>query len=521
MLNPQGLVSRVHRREHLRGPPRHAHHPAAVGGRARGHHPGHGHRPSPRTSASRCVFGDLTRSDLYIADEMFVCGTAAEVSAVNSVDDRADPVPRPDDHGHRRGVRQGRPGPGRPVQGLGRACAADEPPAAPAGALGRDLRHDAARRRPVRGHLAHRRRQAAGRRAARLARRAPGSRAATRRPTRRTRSSSGGPSPSCTSTTATLVAFGSTRRPPGKVDVDPTLRSAGRRRHVHGVHRRQVLGLPRHRGARHHARRGRGHGGGVGRVPEGRRPAGVLRRRALLRRLQGQPRVHPAGARGGGHQRRRLRSCCATPTAARCPTRCSASSARSRAYFGADQQLGIHTQNDTGCAVANSVAAVLGGATQLQGTINGYGERTGNANLMTCIPNLELKLGRAVPARGPPRAAHRGEPPRGRAGEPAARTPPTPTSGQSAFAHKGGLHTSALGKAGGATYEHIDPDAGRQRHPRAGVRPRRAGRHGDEGQGARRRPRRPGRRPAVADELKELEAEGFVLRGGRRLASSC
>src|SRR3546814_11496999 len=63
------------------------------------------------------------------------------------------------------------------------------------------------------------------------------------------------------------------------------------------------------------------------------------------------------------------------------------------AYFGADQQLGIHTQNDSGCAVANSVAAVLGGATQLQGTVNGYGERTGNANLMTCIPNLELKLG--------------------------------------------------------------------------------------------------------------------------------
>src|SRR3546814_3616862 len=63
------------------------------------------------------------------------------------------------------------------------------------------------------------------------------------------------------------------------------------------------------------------------------------------------------------------------------------------AYFGAAQQLGIHTQNDSGCAVANSVAAVLGGATQLQGTVNGYGERTGNANLMTCIPNRELKLG--------------------------------------------------------------------------------------------------------------------------------
>ena len=128
------------------------------------------------------------------------------------------------------------------------------------------------------------------------------------------------------------------------------------------------------------------------------------------------------------------------------------------AYFGPDQKLGIHTQNDTGCAVANSVAAVLGGATQLQGTVNGYGERTGNANLMTCVPNLELKLGvRCLPE--------------GRIGRLTAvsrhvaelvNLPPhdaDPYVGVSAFAHKGGLHTSALGKAGGATYEHVDPGA--------------------------------------------------------------
>jgi len=126
------------------------------------------------------------------------------------------------------------------------------------------------------------------------------------------------------------------------------------------------------------------------------------------------------------------------------------------AYFGADQQLGIHTQNDSGCAVANSVAAVLGGATQLQGTINGYGERTGNANLMTCIPNLELKLGvRCLPEGRLERltsvSRHVAE---------LANLPPhdaDPYVGASAFAHKGGLHTSALGRAGGATYEHIDP----------------------------------------------------------------
>jgi 2-isopropylmalate synthase len=126
------------------------------------------------------------------------------------------------------------------------------------------------------------------------------------------------------------------------------------------------------------------------------------------------------------------------------------------AYFGPDQQLGIHTQNDSGCAVANSVAAVLGGATQLQGTINGYGERTGNANLMTCIPNLELKLGvQCLPEGRLERltavSRHVAE---------LVNLPPhdaDPYVGASAFAHKGGLHTSALGRAGGATYEHVDP----------------------------------------------------------------
>ncbi len=125
-------------------------------------------------------------------------------------------------------------------------------------------------------------------------------------------------------------------------------------------------------------------------------------------------------------------------------------------HFGDDLQIGIHTQNDSGCAVANSIAAVVGGATQLQGTVNGYGERTGNANLMTCIPNLELKMGITCLPEGnlgrltavsrhiselvnlPPHAAD-------------------PYVGASAFAHKGGLHTSGLGKAGNRSYEHVDP----------------------------------------------------------------
>ena len=126
------------------------------------------------------------------------------------------------------------------------------------------------------------------------------------------------------------------------------------------------------------------------------------------------------------------------------------------AYFGPDQQIGIHTQNDTGCAVANSVAAVVAGATQVQGTVNGYGERTGNANLMTVIPDLQLKMGvTCLPDDRIERltavSRHVAE---------LVNLPPhaaDPYVGASAFAHKGGLHTSALGRVGGASYEHVDP----------------------------------------------------------------
>ena len=86
----------------------------------------------------------------------------------------------------------------------------------------------------------------------------------------------------------------------------------------------------------------------------------------------------------------RAGSCCATPTAARCRTRSSASSA-GRARDPGDR-LGIHCHNDTENAVANSLAAVRAGARQVQGTLNGLGERCGNANL-SLIPTLMLKMG--------------------------------------------------------------------------------------------------------------------------------
>jgi 2-isopropylmalate synthase len=117
--------------------------------------------------------------------------------------------------------------------------------------------------------------------------------------------------------------------------------------------------------------------------------------------------------------------------------------------------LGVHCHNDTGCGIANSLAAVRGGCTQVQGTINGYGERVGNANLTTIIPNLQLKMKRRVVSAEQLREltslahfvaevvnlkhyAH------------------APYIGHSAFAHKGGIHVAAILKASD-TYQHIDP----------------------------------------------------------------
>ena len=79
--------------------------------------------------------------------------------------------------------------------------------------------------------------------------------------------------------------------------------------------------------------------------------------------------------------------CSATPMAARCPTRSSGSSREVARHIPGDR-LGIHAHDDTGNAVANSLAAVAPGARQIQGTLNGLGERCGNANLVTLIPTL-------------------------------------------------------------------------------------------------------------------------------------
>ncbi len=118
-------------------------------------------------------------------------------------------------------------------------------------------------------------------------------------------------------------------------------------------------------------------------------------------------------------------------------------------------RVGIHCHNDTGCAVANTLAAVDAGATHVQGTVNGYGERTGNADLLAVVANLELKLGRQVLPDGrladATRVAH--------AVAEVTNVPPAsrqPYVGSSAFAHKAGLHASAI-KVDPNLYQHMDP----------------------------------------------------------------
>jgi 2-isopropylmalate synthase len=118
--------------------------------------------------------------------------------------------------------------------------------------------------------------------------------------------------------------------------------------------------------------------------------------------------------------------------------------------------LGIHTHDDSGCAVANTLTAVEAGATQVQGTVNGIGERAGNANLITIIADLQLKMG--VELLTPKRLARLTETAHfvdellNRSPNPA-----QPYVGKHAFAHKAGLHAAGV-RADAQTFEHVDPD---------------------------------------------------------------
>ncbi|HCF27366.1 MAG TPA: citramalate synthase [Cyanobacteria bacterium UBA11049] len=119
-------------------------------------------------------------------------------------------------------------------------------------------------------------------------------------------------------------------------------------------------------------------------------------------------------------------------------------------------QLGIHTHNDSDTAVANALAAVMEGARMVQGTINGYGERCGNANLCSLIPNLQLKLGyKCLEEQNLPQLTDASR----FISEVVNLAPDEHAAfvGRSAFAHKGGIHVSAV-ERNPLTYEHIQPE---------------------------------------------------------------
>lgn len=181
---------------------------------------------------------------------------------------------------------------------------------------------------------------------------------------------------------------------------------------------------------------------------------------------------------------------------------------RQQSNHTSEVRIGIHTHNDTGTAVANALAAVQQGARMVQGTINGYGERCGNANLCTLIPNLQLKLGyhcidpdQLAELTGSSRMIS----------EIANLAPDdhAPFVGRSAFAHKGGIHVSAV-QRNPLTYEHIDPAViGNQRRivisEQSGLsnvseKASHFGFHLDKHHPASRQ---------ILEDLKQLESEGY------------
>lgn len=119
-------------------------------------------------------------------------------------------------------------------------------------------------------------------------------------------------------------------------------------------------------------------------------------------------------------------------------------------------KIGIHAHNDGDMAVANSLAAVEAGAIQVQGTINGYGERCGNANLCSIIPNLQLKMGVNAIGKNIENLVHISK----KVAEIANKIPDNhaPYVGKSAFTHKAGIHASGVRK-NSDTYEHVSPES--------------------------------------------------------------
>jgi 2-isopropylmalate synthase len=144
------------------------------------------------------------------------------------------------------------------------------------------------------------------------------------------------------------------------------------------------------------------------------------------------------------------------------PDQIAAATRKVVAKLGERAEVGIHVHDDAGCGVANSLAAVVEGARMVQGTVNGYGERCGNANLTTILPNLQLKMGYEVVS--PEQLASLAETVHFVDElSNVTQNPDAPYVGRNAFAHKGGMHVAGV-EADARTFEHIDPAAvGNQR----------------------------------------------------------
>ena len=178
------------------------------------------------------------------------------------------------------------------------------------------------------------------------------------------------------------------------------------------------------------------------------------------------------------------------------------------AALGQEVQVGIHTHDDAGCGVANTLAAVERGASLVQGTMNGYGERCGNANLVSILPALELKLG--YECIGPERMRRLTEV--SHLIDELCNVNPNPNQpyvGANAFAHKGGMHVAGVNRDA-RTFEHVDPaDVGADRRlliselAGRGTVQARAEKTGVEldGEAAAR----------VVERVKELEHRGYHL----------
>jgi len=176
-----------------------------------------------------------------------------------------------------------------------------------------------------------------------------------------------------------------------------------------------------------------------------------------------------------------------------------------------DVSLGIHAHNDSGLAVANTLAAVRAGVSQVQGTMNGYGERCGNADLCTLIPNLELKMGIAVLPPG--RLVHLTRVARAVASVAnQSLYRHAPYVGRSAFAHKGGIHAAAM-RHNPRSYQHIDPRlVGNQSRVLVSELSGR-GNLLSKAEEIGISPHEIENLPAVLQQIKQLEHRGFIFEG--------